>query len=124
MWVPSSEGVRSGWGAARVGGRADGRIPRAVCPTSNRRRGVGASLDDHPLRELWRVGVIVSVHTDDPGFFDCDLVGEYAISGRLLELDRAGYARLARNSVDGSFAPDEVRAQLRSAIADWEGRGD
>ena len=117
-------GVRSVEDPALVRELAERRIPLAVCPTSNLRLGVVPSLDVHPLRELWQAGVIVSVHTDDPGFFDCDLVGEYAISGRLLELDRAGYARLARNSVDGSFAPDEVRSELRSAIADWETRGD
>ena len=61
----------------------------------------------------------VSVNTDDPGFFGCDLVGEYAIAGRLLGLDRAGYARLALNSVESTFAPEEVKADLRRAIADW-----
>ena len=95
------------------------RIPLAVCPTSNLRLGVVRSLDEHPLRTLWDAGVTVSVNTDDPGFFDCDLVGEYAIAGRLLGLDRAGYARLAHNSIDGSFAPDELKETLRAEIEDW-----
>lgn len=66
---------------------------------------------------------MVSVNTDDPGFFDCDLTGEYAIAGRLLGLDRAGYERLALNAIEGSFAQDEVKSELRSAIADWGARG-
>jgi aminodeoxyfutalosine deaminase len=65
----------------------------------------------------------VSVHTDDPGFFDCDLLGEYAIAGRLLDLDRAGYARLAANSIEASFAPEELKAALRGEIDDWRERG-
>ena len=106
-----------GWAGSRA--IAARGIPLAICPTSNLRLGVVRSLDDHPLRELWASGVRVSVNTDDPGFFGCDLVGEYAIAGRLLALDRAGYARLALNSVESTFAPEQDKADLRRAIADW-----
>jgi len=99
------------------------RISLAVCPTSNVLLGVAPSLEEHPLRKLWDAGVIVSVNTDDPGFFHCDLVGEYAIAGRLLRLDREGYGRLAMNSVESSFASESLKAELRSQIADWVARG-
>ena len=112
-------GVRAVEDPALLAELAARGIPLAVCPTSNLRLGVVASLDAHPLRQLWEAGVRVSVNTDDPGFFGCDLVGEYAIAGRLLGLDRAGYARLARNSVESSFAPEAVKADLRAAIAEW-----
>ena len=94
-------------------------IPLAVCPTSNVLLGVAPSLEEHPLRRLWEAGIIVSINTDDPGFFDCDLTGEYTIAGRLLDLDRDGYGRLALNSVESSFAPESLKQELRSAIADW-----
>ena len=116
-------GVRAVEDPALVAELAERRIPLAVCPTSNVRLGVVRSLEEHPLRRLWDAGVSVSVNTDAPGFFDCDLLGEYAIAGRLLDLDRAGYAQLARNSVDGSFAPEEMKGDLRAAIADWENDG-
>jgi adenosine deaminase len=99
------------------------RIPLAVCPTSNLLLGVCATLDEHPVRRLWEAGVLVSVNTDDPGFFGCDLTGEYAIAGRLLGLGREGYAQLARNSVESSFAPEELRDELRREIEDWANRG-
>jgi adenosine deaminase len=98
-------------------------VPLAVCPTSNLRLGVVSSLEVHPLRRLWDAGAVVSVNTDDPGFFGCDLLSEYAIAGRLLGLDRRGYARLAANSVDGSFAPAALKAELHTAIHDWAKRG-
>ncbi|HEX5480653.1 MAG TPA: adenosine deaminase [Dehalococcoidia bacterium] len=99
------------------------RIPLAVCPTSNALLGAVPSLEAHPLRAFWDAGVSVSVNTDDPGYFGCTLTGEYAIAGRLLDLDRAGYARLARNSVEGSFAPAALKAELDAGIDDWERRG-
>jgi len=94
-------------------------IPLAVCLTSNLRLGVASSLEEHPLRRLWEAGIMVSVNTDDPGYFGCDLVGEYAIAGRLLDLDRDGYARLALNSVESSFAAESLKHELRSEITDW-----
>jgi len=99
-------------------------VPLAVCPTSNLRLGVVRSLDEHPLRRLWDADAVVSVNTDDPGFFASDLLAEYAIAGRLLDLDRRGWARLAANSVDGSFAPDAMKAALHTAIHDWAKRRD
>ena len=101
---------------------AERRIPLAVCPTSNLLLGVCKTIEEHPLRELWDAGVTFSVNTDDPGFFGCDLTGEYAIAGRLLGLDRGGYAKLALNSVEGSFAPPELNDGLRREIADWAAR--
>jgi len=115
--------VRSIEDPALVAELAERRIPLSVCPTSNVVLRVVPSFDQHPLRRLWDAGVLVSVNTDDPGFFGCDLVGEYAIAGRLLDLDRRGYARLARNSVDASFAPEALKATLRTEIEDWAKRG-
>lgn len=116
-------GVRAVEDPALVRELAERRIPLAVCPTSNLRLGVVPSLDAHPLRQLWDADVVVSVHTDDPGYFDCDLVGEYAIAGDLLGLDRAGYALLARNSVEASFAAEETKRSIFSEIDEWEQGG-
>jgi hypothetical protein len=44
---------------------------------------------------------------------------EYAIAGRLFDLDRRGYARLAANCVDGTFAPEGLKAELNGAIHHW-----
>lgn len=116
-------GVRAVEDPTLVAELAERRVPLAVCPTSNVRLGVVSSLDEHPLAELWDAGVMLSVNTDDPGFFDCDLVGEYAVAGRLLGLDRDGYGRLAHNAVESSFAPEELKVELRSEIEDWVRRG-
>lgn len=116
-------GVRSVEDPALVAELSEREIPLAVCLTSNLLLGVCRTLEEHPIRWLWDAGVIVSVNTDDPGFFDCDLTGEYAIAGRLLDLDRGGYARLAKNSIDASYAPEELKATLRREIEDWSRRG-
>jgi adenosine deaminase len=116
-------GVRAVEDLALLAEIVERQVPLAVCPTSNLRLGIVPSLDAHPLRRLWDAGAVVSVHTDDPGFFGCDLLTEYEVAGRLLDLDRRGYARLAANSVDGSFAPAALRTELHTAIHDWAKRG-
>ena len=116
-------GIRATEDAALLAELVRRRIPLAVCPTSNLRLGCVSSLDAHPLRELWAAGALVSINTDDPGFFGCDLVGEYAMAGRLLDLDREGYARLALNSVESTFAPEAVKSDLGAAIAEWARKG-
>ena len=100
----------------------DRNIGLALCPTSNLLLGVTPTIEQHQLRELWDAGVTFSVNTDDPGFFDCDLTGEYAIAGRLLDLDRPGYAKLARDSVETSFAPEALKEEMRREIDDFEAR--
>ena len=114
-------GVRAVEDEALVAELARRRIGLAVCPTSNVLLGVASAIDEHPLRPLWEAGVLVSVNTDDPGFFGCHLTGEYAIAGRLLGLDRVGYARLAGNAIETSFAPETLKAQLRAEVVDWAG---
>jgi adenosine deaminase len=117
-------GVRSVEDPALVADLVESRLPLAVCLHSNLRLGVCESLDDHPIRALWEAGVNVSVNTDDPGFFHAGIVDEYAAAGELLGLDRGGYGRLALNSVEGSFAPDPLKAEMRADIAGWVSRGD
>jgi len=116
-------GVRSVEEPTVVQSLVDNNIALALCPTSNLLLGVCPTIEQHQLRELWAAGVTFSVNTDDPGFFDCDLTGEYAIAGRLLDLDREGYAKLALDSVDTSFAPERLKAELRRDIAAWAKRG-
>ncbi|HEX5567338.1 MAG TPA: adenosine deaminase [Streptomyces sp.] len=102
------------------------RIPLEVCPTSNLATRAVASLEEHPVTEMFKAGALVTVNSDDPPMFGTDLCTEYGIAARLLGLDAAGVAALARNAVTASFAPDQVRAALLAEIdaylAAWQSR--
>jgi aminodeoxyfutalosine deaminase len=54
-----------------------------VCPISNLRTGVVATLAEHPLPRLIAAGVRCSVSTDDPAMFDTDLSRDYAAAHSL-----------------------------------------
>jgi len=92
------------------------RIPLEVSPTSNIATRAVASYDVHPLRAMVEAGLVVTINSDDPPMFGTTLNEEYEHAARLLDLDRAGVADLARAAVDASFAPDDVRRRVRGEI--------
>jgi len=102
---------------------AEHRIPLEVCPTSNIATRAVRVLDEHPIRDMVAAGVLVTVNSDDPPMFGTDLNTEYAVAARLLGLDRAGVAALAKNAVEASFmdAPGKARlaAEIDAYTASW-----
>jgi aminodeoxyfutalosine deaminase len=79
-----------------------------VCPTSNVRTGVVASLAAHPLPQLRSAGIPCTVNTDDPAMFGTDLGKELAAAEQLGVL--AGDAFAA--GVAGALCDDVTRASL------------
>ena len=98
---------------------AEHRIPLEVCPTSNVRTRAVASIDEHPLPALVAAGVPVTINSDDPPMFGTTLEEEYAVAARLLGLDHAGVADLARAAVHASFLPPAGRTALLTEIDDY-----
>ncbi|MEU9734000.1 adenosine deaminase [Streptomyces sp. NPDC048002] len=95
---------------------AEHRIPLEVCPTSNIATRAVRTLDEHPIKEFARAGVLVTINSDDPPMFGTDLNSEYAVAARLLSLDEAGLARLARDAVEASFLDGPGKARLGAEI--------
>ncbi|MEN3614019.1 adenosine deaminase [Plantactinospora sp. ZYX-F-223] len=95
---------------------AQRQIPLEVCPTSNVRTRAVGSIEEHPLPRLVEAGVLVTVNSDDPPMFGTTLNDEYAVAARLLDLDAAGLAGLARNAVTASFLAPPERDKLIAEI--------
>jgi aminodeoxyfutalosine deaminase len=98
---------------------AETGVPLEVCPSSNVATRAVETLDDHPIRAFRDAGVTVTVNSDDPPMFATSLNREYEIAARLLDLDEAGVAELARAGVRASFAPDDVRKQVLAEIDEY-----
>jgi aminodeoxyfutalosine deaminase len=95
---------------------AEHRIALEVCPTSNIATRAVRTLDEHPIKEFVRAGVVVTINSDDPPMFGTDLNNEYAVAARLLDLDERGLAALAKNAVEVSFLDDAGKAKLAADI--------
>jgi adenosine deaminase/aminodeoxyfutalosine deaminase len=71
-------------------------IPLEVCLTSNVCTGVVSSLEEHPVRRAYDAGVPITIHTDDPAFFNTSLSQEYEIAENLFGLPKQEMAANAR----------------------------
>ena len=92
------------------------QIPLEVCPTSNIATRAVDRLENHPIKQMYDAGVLVTVNSDDPPMFNTSLNREYEIAADLLALDAAGVAGLAKNAVQASFMPDADKVELAAEI--------
>lgn len=109
-------GTSSAQDPALLAHLAERRIPLEVCPTSNIATRAVRTLDEHPIKEFVKAGVLVTVNSDDPPMFGTDLNNEYAVAARLLDLDERGLAALAKNAVEASFLDPAGKARLAHEI--------
>ena len=98
---------------------AERRISLGVCPSSNLVLKVYASLDAHPLDRLRRAGVPVSINTDDPSLLGTTLPREYGLCAAQFSWSDAVLRDIAGASINASFANDDVKRDLRKALAKW-----
>ena len=96
---------------------AEHRIPLEVCPTSNLRTGAVTSLAEHPLPRLLRAGVPVTLNTDDPGMFGCDIVGEYRVAHDVLGLTPDELIALTRTAINAASCPPALSSALHAELA-------
>ncbi|WP_330337528.1 adenosine deaminase [Streptomyces sp. NBC_00557] len=109
-------GTSSAQDAELLAHLAEHRIPLEVCPTSNIATRAVRTLEEHPVREFVRAGVLVTINSDDPPMFGTDLNNEYAVAARLLDLDERGLAGLAKNAVEASFLDPVGKTRLAAEI--------
>jgi len=105
-------GIRCVEEPALVAELAERRVPLDICPTSNVVLGVVDELSAHPIEELRRAGVPVSVNTDDPLLYGIDLVTEYERCVSTFGWGPAELGAVARTSIESCFADPDRRAEL------------
>ena len=111
-------GVRSVEDPALVAHLVEHQIPLEVCPTSNLRTGVATGWDDHPVGALIAAGANVTISSDDPALFHCDLAGELRQVHTRFG-DAADPERLTLRAVDASWLDDTDREGLSTRVRDW-----
>jgi len=79
------------------------QIPLTMCPLSNIKLRVFATMRDHTLRRLLDRGVKVTINSDDPAYFGGYVNENYLAAAEGLGLTRDEVERIARNSFEASF---------------------
>ena len=91
---------------------AQRQVPIEICLTSNLRTGCCKSLADHPLRQYFEHGMMLTLNSDDPAMFATSLNREYQLAQGHFEFTDEHLRELARNSFEASFLSAEKKLQF------------
>ena len=112
-------GVRSSEDPALLASLVGRGVTLEVCPASNVALGVYDDLSQVPLRQLLDAGANVALGADDPLLFGSRLLAQYESARADHGLTDEELAHLARGSIRGSRAPEQVKAELLAGVDDW-----
>jgi adenosine deaminase/aminodeoxyfutalosine deaminase len=90
------------------------QIPVEICITSNLRTGVCKSAADHPVKNYFDQGLMITLNTDDPALFGTSLAREYQFAQDTFGFTEEHLRELARNSFEASFLPADKKLELLS----------
>lgn len=88
------------------------QIPIEICLTSNLRTGCCTSVAEHPVRNYFDHGLMITLNTDDPAMFRTSLNREYQLAQSNFGFTEEHLRELARNSFEASFLPAEKKLEL------------
>jgi len=94
-----------------------------VCPTSNLQTGVVRTFSQHPLLDLFALGIRVTINTDDPSVSDTTLTDEYMVSVRAIGIGVVQLRRAIHYAIDAAFLSDDEKARLRERFHEWDAIG-
>lgn len=105
-------GVRAIEDLALVDELAEKGIVLEVCPGSNIALGLYPDWRAHPISDLHRRGVKVTISTDDPPFFHTTMAKEYEQLNAAFDWDEGFFHGIARTSLDAAFCDADTRARV------------
>lgn len=95
------------------------QIPLEVCPSSNVALGAVPDLTRHPIDRLRSAGVLVTINSDDPGFFATSLSREYYEVASTFGYDGETLAEISARALRHAFISRETRSWL---VAEYDTR--
>ena len=91
---------------------AETGIVLELCPGSNVALGIYPSFRAHPIGEMFRREVKVTINTDDPPFFHTTMQREYDMLHEAFDWDDGVFAQIARTSLDAAFCDAATKAKI------------
>lgn len=80
------------------------KIPLTVCPLSNVKLKVYNSLKEHNIKELYNLGVCVTINSDDPSYFGGYILENYSQCQSAFDFSINDICQFAINSFKASFS--------------------
>jgi adenosine deaminase len=95
------------------------QIPLEVCLTSNVQTGTVENYNTHPFSQFFRDNFAVTLNTDDPAISNITLTNEWEVASKAYNFTEADIKKILDNSVQVSFAKDEVKNRVKNRIDDF-----
>ena len=92
------------------------QVPVEICITSNLRTGCCPKIEDHPVRNYFDQGMMITLNSDDPAMFGTSLTQEYRLAQDCFGFTGEHLRELARNSFEASFLPPEKKLQFLNLL--------
>ncbi len=92
-----------------------------TCAGSNIALGVYPDFARHPLRNLYDAGVVVTLNSDDPPFFNTSIAREYEIAAKHFAFDDAALLQATQAAVEAAFVDEKTRTRLLKRLEKAEG---
>ncbi len=105
-------GARAIEDLALVDELAETGITLELCPGSNVALGIFPSFRKHPIGEMFRRGVKVTISTDDPPFFHTTMTREYEQLHEAFDWDDGVFAKISRTALDAAFCDPDTKAAI------------
>ena len=87
-------------------------ITLEVNPWSNYLTNSVRTIEDHPLKKLFDLGVKVTINSDDPEVLETNLNNEYRIAHEVLGMRMDDIATCNRHAYEASFIPEETKKRI------------
>jgi len=97
------------------------QIPLEMCVVSNIKTQVCKSFKEHPVKNYFKEGLMVTVNSDDPSMFDTSITDEYLVLIQKFGFSLAEIRKVNFNSIEASFMTDEEKDVMRGTFnKEWE----
>ena len=91
------------------------QVTLEICPTSNLQTGIIPKLGQHPLLAFYRLGIPVTVNTDDPSISNITLTDEFLVATVNVGVPFRDLCKMVIFAAQAAFLPEAEKA----ALVDW-----
>jgi aminodeoxyfutalosine deaminase len=98
---------------------AQKQIPLEINITSNVKTGCCKAFDQHPVKEYFESGLMITLNSDDPPMFGSDLLGEYVLAQQTYGFTMEQMRELAANAVEASFLDPARKLKLLQRVEQY-----
>lgn len=98
---------------------AQKQIPVELNVTSNVRTGCCKGYDEHPVKQYFDAGLMVTLNSDDPPMFGSNLLEEYVLAQEKYGFTFEQMRELAANAVEASFLEPGRKLELLKQVEQY-----